>query len=99
MIKNSHTLVHAKDAGGGYHGRCDLALVTDLGYNSWADVKCIDREITKYQDIPIDIIKYSKFRGLIWNNILKKFVKPYTDTKYTIDELNNILTESITVQL
>lgn len=43
MVINEHTLVHAKDAGNGYHGicqHCGLPLVTDLGYCSWDDTIC-----------------------------------------------------------
>jgi hypothetical protein len=40
-------LVDKGMAGNGYHGRCSncgLALVTDLGYNSWEGTRCIREE-------------------------------------------------------
>ena len=67
MIINSHTLIHSPEAGNGYHGNCahcGIPLVTDLGYSSWSGVKCVDREITLYLDIPKRIRDYAKYRGL-----------------------------------
>lgn len=94
MEINEHTLVHAKDAGNGYHGicqHCGLPLVTDLGYCSWEGVKCVDREIELYQNIPKDIRSYANWRGLKWDNKRKIFIKPYSDEEYNIDELDKIV--------
>lgn len=95
MIINEHTLVHAADAGNGYHGTCQhcgAPLVTDLGYCSWEGLKCIDREIELYQHIPKDIRSYANWRGLRWDNKRKIFTKPFSNEEYTIDVLNNIVT-------
>jgi hypothetical protein len=78
MTKNEHELVHAEDAGNGYHGNCKhcgLPLVTDLGYVSWAGVKCVDREILYNREIPKEIKEYAKFRGYHWDDRLHIFVK------------------------
>ena len=47
VIKSKEWLKHSLDgsqaSGNGHHGYCEhcmLALVTDLGYNSWSDTKC-----------------------------------------------------------
>lgn len=43
MIRSQHSLIHAKDAGNGYHGYCEhcgLPLATDLGYCSWDNTVC-----------------------------------------------------------
>ena len=40
-------LIDTRMAGNGYHGRCEncgMALVTDLGYNSWDNTQCIRKE-------------------------------------------------------
>ena len=61
MIVNSHTLI-------GYHGcckYCNKPLITDLGYCSWDDITCIDREITDYCDIPDNIKSLASFKGLV----------------------------------
>ena len=94
MIIRSHDLVHAKDGGNGYHGRCahcGVALVTDLGYCSWDGVECIDREVESFLDIPTEIISYSRFFGMHWDKPSKKFKKPYSEVEYTIDEINLII--------
>jgi len=91
MKINEHKLVHAEDTGNGYHGtcqHCEVALVTDLGYSSWEGLKCIDREIELYLDIPQKIRDFAKFGGLVWDNKAKEFTKPYTDRVYTIDDLD-----------
>jgi hypothetical protein len=94
MTKNEHELVHAEDAGNGYHGRCKhcgLPLVTDLGYVSWAGVKCIDREILYNNEIPKEIKEYAKFRGYHWDNNLHVFIKASFSEKLdhvTLDEMN-----------
>ena len=89
MVINEHTLIHAPDAGNGYHGNCKhcgVALVTDLGYCSWDNLKCIDREIESYPNIPKEIRNYAQWRGMKWDNKACKFSKPY-DRYYTIYEL------------
>ena len=96
MIINEHTLIHAEDAGNGYHGRCEhcgAPLVTDLGYCSWEGLKCIDREIELYSNIPKEIRSYAEWRGLKWDNKRKIFVKPYSDKEYTIDQLDIMVKE------
>ena len=92
MIINSHDLVYASDAGNGFHGRCShcgVPLVTDLGYCSWEGVKCIDREVVNYIDIPAEIIKYANFFGLHWDRINKTFNKSYSEETFTIDDIND----------
>lgn len=52
---SKHELDGRTASGNGHHGHCKhcgLAMVTDLGYDSWAGVKCIDRPITQLQDFP-----------------------------------------------
>ena len=96
MTINEHTLVHAQDAGNGYHGTCQhcgIALVTDLGYCSWEGLKCVDREISWYQDIPKEIKNYADWRGLRFDNKRKIFVKPYSENEYTIDQLNEMISK------
>ena len=93
MIKNEHELVHAADAGGGYHGRCkhcDVALVTDLGFCSWDGLKCVDREITIEWDIPEQLRSFALYTGMVFDNEAKKYIKPYGTEQddCTIDELN-----------
>ena len=94
MKINKHTLVHAADAGNGYHGycqHCGLALVTDLGYCSWDDTVCIDREVTSLSDIPSKVFELARFKGLAWDYQNKLYVKPYSSETYTIDQLNTII--------
>lgn len=68
FIVNEHLLVHAKDGGNGYHGRCKycgLSLVTDLGYSSWDNTKCVDRDKFFWEDdIPKEILNYTRFKDL-----------------------------------
>jgi hypothetical protein len=99
-MKNTEhgNLVDTDMAGNGYHGRCEhcgLALVTDLGYTSWSGTKCIEREITRYEDIPDEIQNYMNWKNL---SVLTKegvspmiLVKRYTDERYTLDEINEIV--------
>lgn len=100
MTVNSHSasLVDTASAGNGYHGRCaycSLAFVTDLGYCSWDNTVCIDREIKGYDAIPSQIKNFAQFKGLVYNIQENVFVRPYSDEQYTIDELssqiNNLL--------
>lgn len=82
---NEHHLVHADDAGGGYHGRCkycDLALVTDLGYNSWEGTKCIDRKLTQPNS---EIMGYARFHGYTFSD--GKFCKQYSDEEVSYQEI------------
>ena len=75
MTINNHYLVHSYQAGNGYHGNCKycgMALVTDLGYCSWNDTKCVDREITYEGDIPKNVLSYARFRGYRWDH--KRFI-------------------------
>ena len=91
---NKHEIIHAKDAGNGYHGyckHCNVPLVTDLGYCSWEGVKCIDREIVNSIDIPETIASYASFRGLIWNGAINKYVKPYSSEEFTLSQLQDII--------
>jgi hypothetical protein len=102
MTKNEHELVHAEDAGNGYHGRCKhcgLPLVTDLGYDSWAGVKCVDREITYDGDIPKEIKAYAEFRGYRWDNKIHVFVKPSFSEKLDHVTLNKMHEKVIELQL
>lgn len=58
MKIKKHTLIHAKDAGNGYHRYCEhckTPLVTDLGYCSWDGVDCIEREIENYLENPNEL--------------------------------------------
>lgn len=92
MIINEHSkyLVDTQNAGNGYHGccfYCGLAFVTDLGYCSWNDSTCVDREIKDYESIPDQIKDFAQFKGLVYNKQDNVFVKPYSEEQYTIDEL------------
>lgn len=93
MIINKHgKLIDTDMAGNGYHGRCEhcnLALVTDLGYCSWDNTKCIDREIIEITDIPDEILSYANFCGLKWDQEKRLFIKPYDCDKYTLNQLND----------
>ena len=94
MTKNEHVLLRSDMAGNGYHGNCmycGLDLTTDLGFSSWAGVKCVDREITDFLDIPKKIREYAKYRGLHWDNANKTFNRAYSEETFTIDELNEKL--------
>lgn len=84
---NKHELVHAKDAGGGYHGRCkhcDLALVTDLGYNSWEGIKCVDRKLTRPNS---KIMGYAIFHGYNFSD--GKFYKAYSNEEVSYQEMKD----------
>lgn len=99
MIINQHDLVHAKDGGNGYHGRCKhcgSALVTDLGYCSWDDTKCIDREVTNEYDLPKEIRSYINFNGLRIVKGSKKllFTRPYSDIDYTLEDIQRQIQEN-----
>lgn len=75
---NSHDLVHADDAGNGYHGNCKhcgLPFVTDLGYCSWTDTTCVDRIVTDESDIPGDVCSYARWKGYKWDYKKRKYVK------------------------
>lgn len=90
MTINKHNLDSTRAAGNGHHGycrHCGLDLTTDLGYSSWENTKCLDREIVDIQDMPIDIIKYFNFFGFIWNKDQKLFIKPYSSVTFTVDSL------------
>ena len=90
MIINEHDLIHSSDAGNGYHGNCEhcgLALVTDLGYTSWSNTKCIDREITKRRNIPKEILCYTDFKGYKWHPKRLVFFRAYDDEEFTLDEI------------
>lgn len=84
-------------AGNGYHGRCEycgLALVTDLGYNSWANTKCKPREIVKESDVPEKIRSLARFHGMRFavENGVGVYVKAY-DRAYTLEELQSRMTK------
>jgi hypothetical protein len=96
MKINEHTLIHAQDAGNGFHGSCKycgLALVTDLGYCSWDNTVCIDRETHGWATIPNQIKNFAQFKGLVYIEQSHVFVRPYFDESYTIDQLNTIITQ------
>lgn len=89
-IQKHGNLVDTENGGNGYHGRCEhcgLAFVTDLGYCSWSDTVCIEREVESESDIPSDIKSYAQWRGLIWDRKNKVYVKSYSSDEYTIDEI------------
>ena len=69
---NQHgNLVDRNMAGNGYHGRCEhcgLALVTDLGYNSWKNTNC---EIKKKKSTRIN-------QKIAWTKFEKRAIK-FTD--------------------
>jgi len=94
MKISEHTLVHAKDGGNGYHGRCQhcgISLETDLGWSSWDGVKCIEREITYDGDIPEEIRSYAAFRGYRWDNKKHLYVKASFNqelNELTLDQMN-----------
>lgn len=95
MIVNEHELVTTGTEGNGFHGvckHCGVSLVTDLGYCSWDNLKCVDREIELYQDIPKDVRSYANWRSLRFDNKRKIFTKPFSEEEYTIDDLINIVT-------
>jgi len=95
MIINKHVLLHAHDAGNGYHGtclHCGLVLETDLGYCSWNNTKCIDRT-ADFWDLSPEIRGYARWHNLIWDKNNKIFARPYTNVEYTIDELNEMIEE------
>lgn len=92
MKVNYHTIMRTGDTGNGYHGRCKhcgIAHVTDLGYDSLAGTKCIDREVEDETDIPSIIKSFASFTGLVWNRQDKVYTRPYSipHATYTIDEL------------
>jgi hypothetical protein len=96
MKINKHDLIRAQDAGNGYHGyckHCGAPLVTDLGYCSWTGVQCIDRDINTLKDIPDRIRSLASFKGLIFEEKQKVFIKPYSVETYTVDQLNTIITQ------
>lgn len=41
--------------------------------------------------IPINIYKYAKFKGLIWDSLEKIYVKPYSSEIFTLEELQLIV--------
>lgn len=89
MTINEHTLVHAKDAGNGYHGwckHCNVSCETDLGWCSWDGVKCIDRVIDRLEDFPETIRSFVNFNGLRFNGKTQIFVKPYGG-RYTVSQI------------
>lgn len=90
MKINRHTLIHANDAGNGYHGwcaHCEVALVTDLGYCSWDNQKCIDRDIESVNDMPEDAQSYINFNSMKYDTHKKVFTKAYSEDEYTADEI------------
>jgi len=98
MIINEHLLIRAKDAGNGYHGyckHCSLSFVTDLGYCSWDNTKCIDREITNWLDCPDNVRSYARFRGFIFNTTTRRFSKAYSSEEYTINQFIDLVNSII----
>lgn len=94
MTISKHELIHAKDACNGYHGwckHCNVSLETDLGYCTWDNLKCIDREITCLSDMPADIESYTSYCGYIWDKDNKVFVKPYSNITLSLDEIQIII--------
>lgn len=86
---NSHDLVHAEDAGNGYHGNCKhcgLAFVTDLGYCSWDDTTCVDRIITDESGMPEDVRSFASWRGYTWDYKKRKYVK--ATFSHDVDEMS-----------
>jgi hypothetical protein len=93
-IYTGHQLVHAEDAGNGYHGNCrwcGMVLETDLGYCSWDRFRCVEHEVEKPGDLPMRHISYIRYHGLKWNEETRKFSKPYSDREFTIDELDEYI--------
>jgi hypothetical protein len=101
---NSHDLVYAKDGGNGYHGRClhcGVALVTDLGYCSWDNLKCVDRQIEHTSDMSEAVRSYANFRSYEWKHSIKKFTKPSFSEKLdevSLDEMYLIVERLTTFQ-
>lgn len=90
ILINKHVLVHASDAGNGYHGYCkycQLPYTTDLRFNSWEGTKCIDREVKDEVDFPQGLRHYANFCGFSYKD--GKFYKCYTDEILTVNEMYN----------
>jgi len=99
------SIVDIEMAGNGYHGRCSncgLALVTDLGYNSWEGTKCVKKATEdiygyryKWTKKPNYATKFSKeesrehFHSLLYKQGWGK----YNFQEKTLDELNIVLNE------
>src|ERR1035437_294759 len=94
LIINEHVLVHAKDGGNGYLGWCEhcgVKLETDLVYCSWVGFKCIDRMPMSLNEFPDIIRSYVNFNSLIFNG--KRFIKPYSEIRYTVKQLVQIVSK------
>lgn len=91
MVINQHgSLINTSSSGGGYHGRCrycNLALVTDLGYSSWDNTTCFDREIELDSDIPEIIKSYADFHNFRWDWKSKKYLRLFSNDEYSLDEI------------
>ena len=92
---NSHDLI-GPGAGNGHHGHCKhckLPLDTDLGYCSWDDTICIDREPKSVSDFPEEIRSYVNFNGLIFNADKQTFVKAYQKHSYNYAQLKKLISK------
>lgn len=88
-----HELIKTGTEGNGFHGvckHCGASLESWLGYSGWSK-PCIKRPIDSYMDIPIEIRDYALFRGLIYNKDKNIFIKPYSNDRYTIQNLKRII--------
>ena len=97
MTINQHDLDGRTASGNGHHGHCShcgVALVTDLGYDSWAGLKCKDRPVTRLQDFPDEIRSYVNFNSMHFDPINQTFAKPYDKgKKYTVKQIVNKVNE------
>lgn len=100
-IVNEHHLIHAKDAGNGYHGycqHCGLILETYLGGSSWDNTKCIDREILQIKgwlNLPNIVREFIEFRGFQYDKLEHKFYKPFSipTEEYTVEDIWRMIYE------
>ena len=87
---NKHELIHASDAGGGYHGyckHCSKPLVTDLGFCSWDNTECINRIPDSIEDFPKEIQSYVHFNGLFFNVETQMFHKPFSNNMFSYSDI------------
>lgn len=93
MIINKHNILNpmANIYQISYCEHCGHIFETWLGGSSFDGLKCIDRDIVKFEDIPQIIRSYANFNGLVYDHSKNIFIKPYANKKFSIDRLSKIV--------
>ena len=88
MIINKHYLEYPRGVYQlPYCKHCGVTFESDLGWTSFDNLKCIDREAESISEWPEEVRSFIIFNGLAWNEKKTKLVKAYSDKSYTVKQL------------